>query len=235
MRSQPFFLLGAEAAGVALLEAFLGAHPRVAWGGSFDYALAWEASEHAEWPPLVPYWQHLALSPRVRELHAKIDPSLAFPDLVRSLLDQQRPESGDEVFGVRLAAHYDRALKLWPHARFAFVTSSPRESRPRNAAGDPSPALAPREALRLWRKIAADVRSDRRLEVRYEALVREPARELERVCALLGLDFSETLLRAPQPIPDAADPCPVEAAPAPPERRPLGWRLSKRVADLLGR
>jgi len=38
-----FFLLGAERAGLLLVELMLAAHPDVAWEGDFDRALGWDA------------------------------------------------------------------------------------------------------------------------------------------------------------------------------------------------
>jgi hypothetical protein len=230
----PFFLLGAERAGLLLLELMLTAHPGVRWGGDFDYALAWTDSEHADWPPLIPYWQQLALSPRVKQLRVKIDPTLGFADLVRSLLDQQRG-SGDLLFGVAAHDHYDRALRLWPRARFLHLArSTSRGTAETDAASD---AQFLRESDRLWRKIAAEIEPNRRLELRYETLVADLPGELRRVCDFLGLGFDAGLLRVPVAAPPLPDASRAEAS-APslsaPGSRRFARAIGKRVAQLLG-
>ena len=138
-----------------LVELMLSAHPDVGFGGDFDYAISWSDSdyaEYAEWPPLIPYWQHLALSPRVKELGLKIDPGLGFADLVRSLLEQHRG-AGKRPFGVAAHGRYERLLPLWPRARFVYVSRA--TSRLGAVGGIASNAESLRESDRSWRKIAA--------------------------------------------------------------------------------
>ncbi len=231
---EPFLLLGAERAGLLLIELMLTAHPELCWGGDFDYALAWSDSEYADWPPLIPCWQQLALSPRVKQLRVKIDPTLGFADLVRSLLEQQR---GDAVkpFGVALHDHYDRALRLWPHARFVYLArNTPRAS----ATAEPSSDVQRlRESDRMWRKLAAEIEPSRRLELRYEALVADLPGELGRVCDFLGVGLDEGLLRLPVAAPQLADAPHAEVAArgagAPSPSR-FALAFGRRFAQLLG-
>ena len=190
-----FFLLGAERAGLLLLELALSAHPLLAWDGDFDFPLDFEEPELGEWPPLVPTWQKLARSPRVRARRLRIDPALAFPALVRSLHAQQRERARAPLFGLSVHGHYDRLLRLFPAARFVYVGRSGGRVP---ASSGASAAL--RESERAWRTIAAEIHPQRRLELRYEQLVAAPARELGRVCELLGVCFEPRMLTGPAPL-----------------------------------
>ena len=68
------------------------------------------------------------------------------------------------------------------------------------------PALAEfwAKRIRIGRRAGANLGSDRYLELRYEDLVEEPARELRRVCPFLALEYREEMLdythRAPHAV-----------------------------------
>jgi hypothetical protein len=185
---EPFFLLGAERDGLLLLQLMLGAHSELAWRGDFDFALAWPPNAAGEGPAVMSYWWQLALSPRVKELGLRIDPTLAFPELVRSMLEQQCGDSRRQP-GVAISENYDRALRLWPRARFLCLSSG--------VARNESERLRLRESALAWRRIAAEILPERRLELRYEALVSDVGAELARVCEFLGVRFDSELLRIP--------------------------------------
>lgn len=224
--SDPFFLMGAERGGMLLVETMLSAHPELGWGGDFDFALAWPDAEDSdsEWPPLIPYWQHLAFSKPARRLGLRIDPALDVPSLVRSLVAQQR---GDSVrpFGVAVHARYERVLRIWPRARFVYVSRS-------SARTGGSPDLAELRASELsWRRIADRIEASRRIELRYETLLTRLPTELARVCGFLGVSFDPEILRTAPP----AQAAPIErpAAAPPPSlalrfAQGLGLRLPAR-------
>lgn len=179
----PVFLLGPEPAGALLIGVALSSHDEVHWAGDFDWALDWPDHQPGEWPPLIPYWQRIALSQRARELRARIDPSLGFAALVRTMLEQQcAARRGLHVLSA--GSRYASLLALWPRARFVYV---------HRAGDDPHQ----RQAAREWRGVAAEISPGARYELRYEALVSAPAVEIARVCEFLGIAYSEALLRHP--------------------------------------
>lgn len=223
---EPVFLIGAEREGMLLLGLMLDAHPEIAWGREFDWAVDWEDVELGDWPPLIPYWQRVALSPRVRELGLTIDPTLGVPDLVRSLLDQQRARRDAALFGATAQRHADRLLRLWPRARFLYLQrSAPRSGEPRLADSE---VARLRDADREWRRIAAEIAPLRRLELRYEELVSAPSRALEQVCAFLGVRFDANVLSRPLRAADASRR--LASAPHVPAARRIAARLGEQVA-----
>jgi hypothetical protein len=229
---EPVFLVGAARSGIALLELMLGAHPSVHWCGEIDFALEWDETQDGEWPPLVPYWQHLATSPRVRARRLLIDPTLAFPALVKSLLLQQRPRSSAEIVGASVHDHYARLVRLWPDARFIYLGS--------DAALDEDDARSLHRAARRWRSVAAEIPMGRRLEVRYESLVLYPRLELERVCRFLELVYEPAMLTEPVVLRGADGAWLAEAecealGEAPREPRAQRARTAGRLARSIGR
>jgi hypothetical protein len=198
----PIFLVGARRSGTTLLRLMLDGHPEIAWPTEFDYAIDWR-EEEGGWPRLEPYHEHLALSRLARDAGASVDASLSPPDLVRSLLDQLRARSSKPRFGVTVHQHYERLLRLWPGARFIYLLRDGRDVARSHVemgwngnvwAG----AQAWSEAERSWRELAAQLTPDRRLEVRFEALVAEPRRELQRICDFVGVDWHTGMLRYPE-------------------------------------
>jgi hypothetical protein len=223
--SEPFFLLGAERAGLVLLELVVAAHPEIAWGGVFDFALDWPESEYSDWPPLVPYWQRIALSQRARRLGLRIDPTLDFPSLVRSFLEQTSA-TARRPFGVALHGYYERAVRLWPEARFVYLAHAPARDAAREGAG-----MDLHQSEVAWRRIAARVPERRRIEVRYAALVTSPASEIARVCEFLGVSFDPGLLQAPARA--TAEPCAPSVAPPPSRIQRFARELAAHCPALL--
>lgn len=107
------------------------------------------------------------------------------------------------------ALFVESLAELFPDARFVHVTRDPRDNVRSYREVDfdlgDEVALAWR-----WRRYNERVLSARRrmperfVHVRFEALVREPERELSRVCAHLELDFEPAMLAAREPGPRAS-------------------------------
>ncbi len=221
---EPFFLLGVERAGLSLVELMLRAHPELAFCGDIDFALAWPEHDEGDWPPLVPYWQHLSLSREARSLGLRIDPKLAFPDLARSLLEQLRGTE-QRPFGAAVHAHYARLVRLWPRARFLYLARAAGRPMAISASADAWERL--RESDREWRSVAARIAPERRIELRYEKLVAALPTELARVCGFLGVSFDPGLLRVPAAELDAR-----QGATPRPARPPLLSRMRRFAAGL---
>jgi hypothetical protein len=82
-------------------------------------------------------------------------------------------------------------LGLWPDARFIYLLRDGRDVARSQVefglAGNVWAAASVwRRAERDWRLLCAKVPPQRRIELRYEELARDPERELTRICAFLG-------------------------------------------------
>ena len=118
-----------------------------------------------------------------------------------------KPRWGDKR--PRYAMHPDVLLALFPDAQFVNVVRDPRGAV---ASQIPMGWVAPEIALEAstvnWLAsvervdlVAAGLRPDQLLDVRYEDLVRDPVGELERLCAFAGLrggDAVRAMLDAPR-------------------------------------
>jgi hypothetical protein len=198
----PVFLVGAERSGTTLLRLMLDGHPQIAWPCEFDFALEWPAAEAGEWPDLFDYWSALAESRQARRTRIVIHAQLEFPELVRSLHAQICSRTSKPIAGVTAHRHFARLLRLWPEARFVYLVRDGRDVARSHVemgwAGNVWAAASVwRETERDWRRLCAGVPASRRIEVRYEDLVREPRRELTRVCEFLGVRYSPEMLDYP--------------------------------------
>jgi hypothetical protein len=198
----PVFLVGAERSGTTLLRLMLDGHPRISWPCEFDFALDWPAAKPDAWPELVDFWSRLAESRQARSCRLVIRAELDFPLLVRSLRDQLAARTTKPILGVTVHRHYQRLVQLWPDARFVYLVRDGRDVARSHVemgwAGNVW-AAAPvwREAEREWQRVCAEVPADRRIEIRYEELVRDPRLVLTRLCAFLGVEFAPEMLDYP--------------------------------------
>jgi LPS sulfotransferase NodH len=199
----PVFLVAAERSGTTLLRLMLDSHPQISWPAEFDYALDWPPAGPNAWPSREAFWHRLRESRQALAAQVEIDESLAFPALVRSLLEQLRRRSSKPVFGVTVHRGYERLLRLWPEARFVHLLRDGRAvSHSHVEMGWTGNAWAAartwREAEQAWQALARAIPEVRRLELRFEELVRDPLRELSRVCAFLGVAPEPRMLSYPE-------------------------------------
>jgi hypothetical protein len=200
--SSPVFLIGAEHSGTTLLALMLGGHSQIAWSGVFDFALDWPADHGPGLDTRMNYWAALAESREARRHRLFIRAELELPDLTRSFLDQLEARIRKPILGATAHRHFARVLALWPEARFVYLLRDGRDVArshvERGRAGNVWAAASVwREAEREWRELCAAVPSVRRIEVRYENLVRDAKRELTRICDFLDVAYAPEMVDHP--------------------------------------
>lgn len=193
----PVFLVGAERSGTTVLRLMLDSHPELAWVNEFEYAV--DGMDGADWPAAADYVRSLETHRIFRAARYEIDPTLAYPDLVRSFLEQRRARAGKAFVGATVHRHLDRLLRIWPDARFLHLARDPRDVA-RSCigmgwAGNVWTGVERWiEAETLWARLSVLLEKDRFLELRYEKLIVRPEEELGRICDFLGLRWSAEML-----------------------------------------
>jgi sulfotransferase family protein len=223
----PFpFIVGSGRSGTTLLRLMLGQHPDLAIppesyfpismryrepryrsGGGFDldrYAddllrnvrfRDWELEEST-----------------VRERLAGLR-SIDWAEAIRRTFELYAEREGKPRYGDKtpwFILRIEELSALFPEARFVHLIRDGRDVSLsiREMSWGPSrtPALAEfwAKRIRTGRRAGLAVGPERYMELRYEDLVDQPARELVRVCAFLELDFREAMLdyadRAPSAV-----------------------------------
>ncbi len=197
MIEQPVFLVGSERSGTTLLRLMLDHHPALAFHFEFDFAVS-QVSDDGGLPPLAAYRAWLRHQMAFLESQPTVDPGLAYPELVDSFLAQKRDRDRKSRVGATIHKHFDRALHIWPDARFIKLVRDGRDvSRSSLEMGWAANMwfAADRwvDAELLWQNLRPRLSPDAWVEVRYEDLIREPSETLERICAFMGLTYDEAM------------------------------------------
>jgi hypothetical protein len=197
--SAPLFLVGAERSGTSLLRHMLDDHPQLAWEKEFEYAIDLLPPEGG-FPSLPAYHCFLDIN-RVFQLSGNpVDPRLNYPELVNSFLIRKR--AAKRLVGATVHRHFDRLLRLWPEARFVHLIRDGRDvARSVVEMGWAGTVWNGCnrwiEAETLWDCFSRDLPPDRHMTLRFEDLIRDPVRELSRICEFSGVKYHGAMLDYP--------------------------------------
>ena len=197
MIETPMFLVGAERSGTTLLRLMLDHHPEIACWAEFEFAVD-RISDGGDWPDLDEYVQWLELDRVLEEGRFAVRRTDNYRQMVNDFLLQKRERDGKTVVGATLHRHFNRALRIWPDARFIHLVRDPRDvarsSIQMGWAGNTAAAMDRwLTAEFLWDRLRAELPADRWVELRFEELIRQPEATLDRVCRLLGLRFDNAM------------------------------------------
>ena len=205
MIESPVFLVGAERSGTTLLRAMICHHPQIAWSREFEYAV--DYIPETGWPDLQTYYDILdvnELDPNgvFRSYAFTIDRSLDYPQLIDSFLVQLRERAGKPLVGATVHRHFDRLLRIWPDARFIHLLRDGRDVASSAIAMDWASQMWTGcqrwiDAERLWERLAAEVPETRRIDIRFEPLIRQPKESLTRICDFLSVPYDSAMLDYP--------------------------------------
>ena len=196
----PIFLVSSERSGSTLLRLMLDHHPEIAFAREFDFVVE-RVSATGELPPVPGYVDWIAT---VRGADYAVDPTLDYRALVSDFLRQkQAAGGGKENVGATVHRRFERLRFLWPDARYIHLLRDPRDVArsvvQKGWAGNLYQAAEFWiDAERSWDTLRPHLEPGRSIEVRYEELVAAPERELARLCAFIGVDYSEAMLAYPE-------------------------------------
>jgi Sulfotransferase family len=200
MRSleRPIFLVGAERSGTTLLRLMLDSHPEIAFNLESEYLVS-QISPDGGFPEIARYRDWLNDDRVFRHSRFRIDETLDFPALLNSFLDQKKSRDAKNLVGATVHHHFARLRTIWPRARYLYLYRDGRDvanSVMRMGWAGNSYVAADRwlEAEREWDQLRPALEPAAWIEVRYEDLVAETRTELERICAFIGVAFSEKML-----------------------------------------
>ncbi|MGB3240581.1 MAG: sulfotransferase [Geitlerinemataceae cyanobacterium] len=199
---EPILLVGAERSGTTMLRLMLSHHPEIAWCNEFEYSVDL-ISDTQEFPKLDRYYEWLETHRIFRKTGFKIDRTLDYPQLVNSFVCQKQEQTEKSIVGATVHRDFDKLLKIWPDARFIHIIRDPRDVA-RSCigmgwAGNVWTGVQRwLKAEQLWEQLALKIPEERRIEVRYEALIAEPVQTLSRLCDFMGTSFDEAMLHYPE-------------------------------------
>lgn len=203
------FIVGCDRSGTTLLQNFVNAHPtiHVTYEARITKFLPlWDAGGAAALLDALRkrvHFRALNFDNVLEEFHSLDHGGVA--DLIalmfRALADQQaKPIWGDKT--PQYTNHIGELSALWPNSVFLHIARDPRavaDSWVRTRWG---PNTIYHCALE-WRRAVGKALHDmallprtRKLLIRYEDLVTEPRAELENICSVIGVPFSDKMMNA---------------------------------------
>ena len=197
-----FFIVGTERSGTTLFRLMLDSHPELAVVSEFEYATD-VMHDLARLPTSAEFVAAVEKDFVFRNHAFEIDRTLDLPALLQSFLDQAVARAGARHPGAIVHRHFDWLDKVWPNARYIHIVRDPRDVAPSvmkmGWAGNPwSAARDWVSAECAWDRLAPRLADDRKFELRMETLVSEPENTLQRVCAFLGIAYTDAMLSYPQ-------------------------------------
>lgn len=198
MIEQPILLVGSERSGTTLLRLMLDSHPELAFGEEFEWAVE-QIGQDGAWPDVDDYETYLETNRPFQTSGFTFDRSVTYPELINGFLDQRRRAKGVELVGATVHFGFDKALALWPKAKFIHMVRDPRDVAPSCVAmgwagnvwfGMDNWIQAEDE----WDRIAPRLADDQVLTVRFEELLADHEAVLAQICEFIGLDYTDRML-----------------------------------------
>src|SRR5918999_2907974 len=211
----PFFIVGNDRSGTTMLRLILDRGPDAAIPPESmfltDFAAAFDAGSPAGADEARRLMEQVWTHPKVRlwelpgpppEVPRGLAGQEAYRFIVAAPFEAYAARHGKRRWGDKTphyVYHVDLLLRVWPRARFVVLVRDGRDvdlSLRRMPFG-PNNAWA---AAQWWaRGIRAGERAQREhadavITVRYEDLVRDPEREVPRICEFLGLAYAPAML-----------------------------------------
>ncbi|MFM1872250.1 MAG: hypothetical protein RL398_1672 [Planctomycetota bacterium] len=194
--------MGPLRSGTTLLRLLLDRHSAIHWPNEFEFGVALDQGK--EWPSPQAYATHLANDRAFQDSGLTLPKTLpaTAADVALELLGQYAAAAdaaGKATLGLTIHSNFDRALAMWPNARFVHLLRDPRDVAHSVVgmgwAGNVYTAASYwLEPELQWDRIGARLPEARKLEVRYESLLHAPELELGRICKFLGVEFEPEML-----------------------------------------
>jgi len=194
----PVFLVGSIRSGTTMLRLMLDHHPEVSFLHEAMFLLECPREGDAD-PAPETYHAFLEDDWIFQRSGLVLDRSLGYREAVDDLLRQRARAEGAVVVGATIHKMFGETLRLYPDARFVHVLRDGRDvaNSVANMGVEGNLYYACdmwRAAIDEWRRLKSRLTPDRFVEVRFEDLVREPERELRRICGFLGVAFLPEML-----------------------------------------
>ncbi len=193
------FICGALRSGTTLLRLMIDGHPALSNPGEMDFLFEPPPVEGGS-RDMKAYAREIALNRVFQKTALKVDAALGYEDQVRDFIRQLR-EPGKRL-SINIHRHFDRAPAIFPNARYVHLLRDPRDVAKSSIgmgwAGNVYHGVDHWIASeRDFERLAALVSPGQVLRMKNEDLVKEPERELTKLCAFLGVAYDASMLSYP--------------------------------------
>jgi hypothetical protein len=198
----PLILVGSTRSGTTLLRLMLDSHPQIAFLSEFDYAF-YRLGDPTHWPDPASFRDDLVNHPFFIADGYTVDPALGTREQIDHVVRQKRDRDGKPLVGVTIHHDFDRALRVWPDARFIHLFRDGRDvARSIVQMGWAGNVYRGVDewitAETRWVELARRLPAGRRIDVRYEDLVSRPEATLAALCDFIGVPYDPAMLSYPE-------------------------------------
>ena len=220
---RPLFVLGVRRSGTTLLRVMLDRHPRIAIPDE-SYFIPQLAARHRREVDVAAFVDDLRRLPTLREwgvsveeVAARLRPPVTLTAGISAVYQVYAAKRGKARWGDKTPMYMQHLAlleRLFPDALYLHLIRDGRDAalsflqmpegvvtrtwaHPRSLAGF---ACQWRTEVAAARRLGRRLGVNRYLEVRYESLVADPERELERACAFAGLAYEPAMLEYAQEV-----------------------------------
>lgn len=196
----PVILVAAPRSGANLIQRALAAHPAIAFAPPFDF-LTDTIQANGRFMKREAFVREVESSGAIERLGLIVPSGLPFAGIAQNLLGQiASAKPGASITGITLQRDVDRALWLWPDARFIHFVRDGRDVAMAEVAagwsGNMWHGIANWVAVEtLWERMANKLPADRRFTITFETLMTDPQAEMQRLCAFLGVAFDPVMMK----------------------------------------
>jgi len=195
----PIFVCGAARSGTTVFGLMLRGHADLAHSGEMNFLFerpVGRGDAHA----LEAFRRSLRGDRIFRSTGFEIDDALDHQGLIRSFVDRARRDGRRLV--ITLHRNFQPIPELFPNARYIHLVRDPRDVARSTVemgwSGNPYHGVGHWIATEKdFEGLAEQVEGERILTLLYRSLMLEPARELSRVCAFIGVDYDPAMLDYP--------------------------------------
>ena len=176
----------------------LDSHPEITCCEGFEFMVA-EVGDDGTRPEISAYHDYLSTHPIFGSSKLTIDPDLGFDELVNDFFAQRLQISGKEIVAAMVHMDIDRILHIWPDARFIHLIRDPRDVAlsviQMGWFGNVYSAVDKWiHAETGWNKLVPKLAADRWIELQFADLISDHQAQLDRVCAFLGVEYTDQML-----------------------------------------
>lgn len=214
----PLFVVGLGRSGTKLLAELLDGHPQINLSPIESHFIPALIRRFGSPPPfadaatfqqfvdalqnttLSENYQDRSLTPEYIQQHADLNSWASIFEAVIKYY-APRPEDADSIWGEKTPEYVNQTAllkSLYPQAKFLHIVRDPRDNvlSFRNSWGRNIYRAAEnwRISMENIRRKTSDLGDDY-LEVHYEDLISDARSSLEQVCAFLGIEFTESMLK----------------------------------------
>lgn len=193
----PVFIVGSERSGSTMFRLMLSHHSKVCVCPEFEFSVDPEyydgLSDSKE------SLRRLSSNWIFKSLEVDLDYEKTYRDNMKNILNEFRNKYNKEVVTAIVHKNFDKLLEIWPGAKFIHLLRDPRDvAKSVVQMGWSSHVLTGVDrwlhAEECWGVVDKSIPNQNKIEVRFEELVKNPSKELHKVCDFLEVDMDNAML-----------------------------------------